>query len=82
MILFDYECEACEIVFEKAVETAEDKVPCVKCGGETSRLPGFRKSSFKPFWHPNLDINPVYIESEKQLKREAAKRGLTAPLFE
>lgn len=37
---------------------------------------------FKPYWHENLDTEPVWIESKKQGRAEAAKRGWHVPYLE
>jgi len=31
---------------------------------------------FDSYWDDMMDVNPVYIESEKQKKQELEKRGL------
>jgi len=38
----------------------------------------FAAHIWKPQWFEHLDTKPIYIESKKQLKREAEKRGLIA----
>ena len=33
---------------------------------------------FKPMWYEDIDVQPIYIESKRQLKEECKKRNLVA----
>jgi len=56
---------------------------CRECGVELKkRISAPNVHIFKPYWHYNLDVKPVWIESKKQGREEAAKRGFRIPYLE
>jgi hypothetical protein len=56
-------------------------VHCRRCGEPMSHdIIGGRSHTFKPFWHPHLGNEPVYIDSWSRLKSELQKRKLANEL--
>jgi hypothetical protein len=50
---------------------------CEKCKSEKPK-DGINISVFKPMWYNDIDVQPIYVESKKQLKEECKKRNLVA----
>lgn len=79
MPLREYKCLKCGLTFEILVRSFSQKeVSCPGCGSRRLQklISRFYPDIFKPYWHHNLDVEPVYIESRKQEKEEFEKRGL------
>lgn len=79
MPLYDYECKVCGKTFEALSCISDRRSVLCDCGGGCRLL--ISKPNFHPFpegpWE-HLDVEPVYISSKKQLKRECDKRGLSS----
>ncbi len=77
MPLYDLECTNGHCQVDVWLVWDQDPGTCTRCGAPLSRLPQFRENCFKPFLHTNIDPHKdVWIDSKKQLKEEAAKRGM------
>jgi len=81
MLMFDYKCNMCEHEFERLVRSEnKDCTPCVKCGGETKRLPPRTKEDwFKPFVSEDFDGTPIEVRSKEHYKHLCKKHNLYAP---
>ena len=76
-----YEYEHCGKRFEKFLPMVKSGEPqdCPICGKSSQKvisLPAV--STFKPRYYENIDVEPIWIESKRQLKEECAKRELIA----
>ena len=78
MPLFDLKCDGCGVLQRDVWLRAEESVPmCASCGcSQYKHHSPPRLLIFKPHYEDDLDVTPVYVESRKQLKQEAAARGL------
>lgn len=77
----DYQCLACERIFERLTKWDEREVSC-DCGGTANRvyqmpahviddaLPGGAR------WMHNLGDSPEWVETKTQFRQELARRGL------
>lgn len=85
MPLFDFECKKCgKIAKDVFIRKLNGKngIFC-ECGEKMTKLVSAPNVyCFKPFWHPNLEKRPIYIESKKQLKSECEKRGLIPAMLD
>lgn len=81
MPLFDIQCKGCKKISQNVVLGSSEPVPpCSECNGEQEKvwLPGGCPlgAPFRAGYYPNIDIEPVYCGSKRQLREECAKRGL------
>lgn len=80
MPLYDYQCEACEVVFEefKHIDERENMV-CPKCGEKAKLLISRTKEDwFKPHWNEHITHMPVYVKSKRHYKELCKKYGVMA----
>ncbi len=80
MPTYDYECEKCgkEVTKFRLIADRHNLLSC-ECGGKCKKIVGLsRVNVFKPLFMTNLDVNPVWVESKKQLREECKKRGVMA----
>jgi len=78
---YQVRCPKCKKEWEAYAPVAErNNIRCETCGElvERQEVYQFAAHIWKPQWFEHLDTKPIYIESKKQLKREAEKRGLIA----
>lgn len=76
--LHDFECVTCSNVQEELVDVPPElaSIQCKRCGALTKHVVmGGKSHVFKPFWHPHLGPQPVYIKSWKHYKQELSKCG-------
>lgn len=81
MPLYEYKCDYCSSITEEIfpVNDKPDFIGCKQCGGISYpiiSIPG--KDWFRPFWHNDIDINPVYIKSKKHLRDICKEKGFYA----
>ena len=77
MPIYGYQCKKCNReweAFRRIMERLEER--CPDCHKRPQLLLSANVQVFKPFWHPHLQHEPVYIETKKQLKKELEERGL------
>ena len=79
---YDYICPTCGNTKEEVRTISSRNLQCIccKCGIDMNRKEVYTLSKdwFRPHWNENLGIDPVYVESKTQYKKECKKRGLTA----
>ena len=80
MPLYPYFCPNCNHEWE-AVHKMEERLEerCPICGDKARIHFGRLKPSphfFPEGWWEDLDVEPIYISSKRQLKEECKKRGL------
>lgn len=78
MAIYDYECEVCGKEWEESRPMADYKKPaiCPKCGGEGHKLiKSARIGGFKAMWFRDIDVEPIYVTSKRQLREECKKRA-------
>lgn len=84
MPIYTVQCPSCNIKYD-ALVSVEDRhnILCNECN-ETVEivLTAPKVHTFPAGYWDNLDINPVYIDSKKQLKEECDKRGLASHYLE
>jgi len=81
--LYDFECPSCGATREELIDVPPmaASVHCTKCGALMRYVViGGKSYTFKPFWHPHLGHEPVYITGWRQYRRELSARGLENPL--
>lgn len=79
MPTYEYRCLNCHREFVRVVPMKDRDGQTCECGGEVERLFSLINTpTFKPQWDENLGPGKVFIESEKQFKRELKKRGLVS----
>lgn len=70
MPTYVYECEECGREWDE-VHTIADRdecEPCAKCGGRGRKIIStFQNHAFRSRWLEGIDVEPVYVESKKQL---------------
>ena len=68
----DHRCRECRI------ETTDSTLErlCPGCGEYMDIVSAPAIDSFKSFWHPSLDHEPVFINSAKTLDKELDRRNL------
>lgn len=79
MPLYQYECKTCKKKWEefRTIITRNTFNKCRRCGdGGKLVMKASQVSTFKPLHMTNLDVEPVFVESKKQLKEECKKRGV------
>ena len=77
---YDYRCSECGKEWEAFhhISTRHQEF-CKVCGKEARLVvKGSNIEVFKPMWYEDIDVEPIYITSKKQLKRECDKRNLKA----
>ena len=52
-------------------------IHCIQCESEVPKHT-VRIQIFRPMWYEDIDIQPIYIESKRQLREECKKRNLVA----
>jgi len=74
---YDVECNHCGFEGEVRANNTTVLGLCPNCDyDELVWTPKTVQATvFKPFWHPHLASEPVYIESREQLRREMRTRG-------
>lgn len=79
-VRYDFICPE-DHVHEHVRESGDTRdISCGTCGALAHYMPSFQaQPEFKPFWHPNLDREPVLIESRQHYARECEARGLQGP---
>lgn len=85
MPMYDYMCSECGHRFTQLRSVSGRNAPecdrTKKC--KAVLVPSLSTPRvFKPFWHPDLDEQPVHIESKKQLKKECEKRNVSSVILE
>lgn len=81
MPLYIYKCNYCKTETELFRSVKErDCVSICECGRDRERIltPQVSVDIWKPQWFEHIDVNPIYIESKKQLKEECEKRGVVS----
>ena len=77
MVIKDFRCPQCEEVHEVFVDGDQVTV-WHDCGTAMERV--FAESAkhfpFKVGWYEHIDLEPIYISSKRQLRRECEKRGV------
>ncbi len=78
MPIFDFKCPKCETIEEHFCKF--DAVIKCKCGEEMKKQFSTPHvyHSFREGYFENIDINPLYISSKKQLRHECEKRGVSS----
>lgn len=80
MPLYDVKCQACQKEFEHFCKIAD--LPSIRCdcGGQCQTLITNSRTQdwFKPFWHPNLSHEPIFVESRNHFKQLCKKYGMTS----
>lgn len=78
MPLYDFRCKTCGLVWEDLI-AADAPDPSCQCGGLSERLISLPTPIlFREGWYNDIDTEPMYISSKKQLRDECRKRGLTS----
>lgn len=81
MPIYEFQCNSCKHVSEQIFKIHEcpESITCPSCGSTSSKIISKpNRDWFRPFWHEDLDIKPIYIESKKQLKRICKEKGFYA----
>lgn len=87
MPVYPYRCLECQHKDDLVLTYEESQKPrtCPKCGKQFVKDWSRFTSGieiFKPQWFEHIDINPIFIESRRQLHEECKKRGLTSVYLE
>ena len=76
-MLYEYSCSGCGRRVERNVRIADRHNQTCECGMPLKKsIHRVSVHIFSSYWDDMMDVNPVYIESEKQKKQELEKRGL------
>lgn len=81
MPLYEFECNICGKIVEEffQIKSRPDFVDCPVCHNKAKRIISITgKDWFKPFWHDDIDLEPVYIKSKRHYKEICQEKGLYA----
>lgn len=79
--LFDFKCQVCGHVDEHLCQADQTHMHCpvTGCNGLAEKIVSLstRVEAFRPGYY-DIDVEPVYIDNKRQLKRELDERNLTS----
>lgn len=79
MPIYQYSCNSCGKRFEELRKIEDRYQAKCECGSSaTLQIAKANPILFKPQFFEHLDINPMWVESKRQLKEECKKRGVWA----
>lgn len=71
-ILFDFECQSCQHVFDDMVKPDVHSAPCPRCAGDSKRL--ISAPRLDPRMGLDLAGNPTMAAKWEKIRKDRAKR--------
>ncbi len=83
MPMYTQQCLKCGEIFDdfRPLSRYKDNPRCKisTCDNETKRLiNGGAAHTWKPRWFEHIDVEPIFIETKEQLKKECKKRNVAS----